>query len=153
VAAASIYLAYELVIVPQRALRDQIRELEQDKQRLETYVTILEHTDRRARIEVLRQAAAPEGKQPTTIRFTETDDQGKPIAASRDMTLPDAEVYIDTLVIKFEDHFVENKDPLKGHACMLFRRIFSSTMRPEDGLPIDPPGHAPEIYAQRAPSS
>jgi hypothetical protein len=153
VAVVSVYLSYELAIVPQRALRDRIRVLEQEKQRLETYVTILEHTDRRARIEVLKQMAAAEGKQQTTIRFTETDDGGKPITASREITLPDAEVYIDTLVIKFEDHFVEDKDLLKGHACMLFRRIFSSTMRPEEGFPIDPPGQAPEIYATRVQSS
>ena len=49
-AVVSVYLSYELVIVPQRALRNRIRELEQDKQRLEAYVTILEHSDRKARI-------------------------------------------------------------------------------------------------------
>jgi len=64
------------------------------------------------------------------------------------MTLPGQEVYFDTLVIKFDDHFVEQDDPLKGHALMLFRRIFSSTMRPEDGLTIDSEGKAPEIYAE-----
>lgn len=152
IAAATVYLCFELVIAPRRALEDRIHQLEQDKQRLEAYVKILEHTDRRARIEVLKQADAPEGRQQTTIRFTETDDDGKPITRPRDITLPDSEVYIDTLVIKFEDHFVENNDPLKGHALMLFRRIFSSTMRPETGFSIDSPGQPPDIYAPRAPS-
>ncbi len=32
---------------------------------------------------------------------------------------------------------------------MLFRRIFSSTQRPEDGFVIDMNGQAPEIYAER----
>jgi hypothetical protein len=149
VAAVSVYLAYELVIVPRRALQDQIVKLEQEKQRLETYLKLLEHTERRARIEVLRQVNDLEGKLQTTIRFTETDAIGKPISASRDMTLPGQEVYFDTLVIKFDDHFVEQDDPLKGHALMLFRRIFSSTMRPEDGFTIDREGEAPEIYAER----
>jgi len=153
IAVAIVLLAYELVIAPRRAMQAQIRQLEQDKQRLESYVKILEHTDRRARIEVLKQADGPDGKQPTTIRFTETDDGGKPIAASREFTFPDAEVYIDTLVIKFEDHFVESNDPLKGHALMLFRRMFSSTMRPETGFPIDSSGNEPEIYAPREQSS
>lgn len=153
IAVAIVFLAYELVIAPRRAMQAQIRQLEQDKQRLESYVKILEHTDRRARIEVMKQVDGREGKQPTTIRFTETDDVGKPIAASREFTLPDPEVYLDTLVIKFEDHFVENNDPLKGHALMLFRRIFSSTMRPEAGFPIDSPGKEPEIYAPREPSN
>jgi hypothetical protein len=161
VAAGSIYLAYQLVILPRRALQDQIQEqretigkLEQEKQRLEVYLKILQHIDRRARVEVLRQTKDPQGNLQTTIRFTETDDSGKPIAISRELTLPGQDVYFDTLVIKFDDHFVENGDPLKGHALMLFRRIFSSNMRAEDGFVIDKEGQPPEIYAeQQAPSA
>jgi hypothetical protein len=160
VAAISIYLAYELVIAPRRALQDQIREqkdtivkLEQEKQRLEAYLKILKHIDRRARVDVLRQAKDPQGNLQTTIRFTETDATGKPINVSQELTLPGREVYFDSLVIKFDDHFVEQGDPLKGQALMLFRRIFSSTMRAEDGFVIDKEGQAPEIYAERqAPS-
>jgi hypothetical protein len=54
-----------------------------------------------------------------------------------------------SLMIKFEDHFVEQSDPLKGEAIMIFRRIFSNTMRPEDGFVIDKEGQPPEIYAAR----
>jgi hypothetical protein len=160
VAAVGIYLAYELVVVPRRALENQIRDqkdaivkLEQDKQRLETYVQILKHTDRRARIEVLKQETDAQGQLRTTIRFTETDANGKPLDASREITLPGQEVYFDTLVIKFDDHFVEQADPLKGQALMLFRRIFSSSMRAEDGFAIDRVGEAPETYVEgQAPS-
>jgi len=161
VAAAGIYLAYELVVKPQRALQDQISEqketilkLEQEKQRLEAYLKILKRIDRRARIEVLRQARDQQGKLQTTIRFTEIDDTGKPMNVSREMTLHGEEVYFDTLVIKFDDHFIEQGDPFKGRALMLFRRIFSSTMRAEDGFVIDIDGQAPEAYAeQQAPSA
>jgi hypothetical protein len=160
VAAASVYLAYDLVVKPRQALQDQIREqkgtilkLEQEKQRLEAFLKILKHIDRRARVEVLRQAKDPQGNLQTTIRFTEIDDSGKPINAFRDLTLPGQEVYFDTLVIKFDDHFIEQGDPFKGRALMLFRRIFSSTMRAEDGFVIDIEGQAPEVYAERqAPS-
>jgi len=154
VAATGIYLAYELVVKPQRALQDQISEqketifkLEQENQRLETYLKILKRIERRARIEVLRQATDLQGTLQTTIRFTETDDTGKPMSVSRDMTLPGQEFYFDTLVIKFYDHFIEEDDPFKGRALMLFRRIFSNTMRPEDGFAIDDEGKAPEAYA------
>jgi hypothetical protein len=159
-AAVGIYLSYELVVVPRRALENQIRaqsetigKLEEEKQKLEAYMKILEHADRRARIEVLRQAKDPQGNLQTTIRFTETDATGKPIDVSREMTLPGQEVYFDTLVIKFDDHFVEQGDPLKGQSLMLFRRVFSSTMRAEDGYTIDMAGQAPEVYAgKQAPS-
>jgi len=158
VAAGSVYLSYELVIAPRRVLQDQIRDqqetiaqLERERNRLETYVKILKRTERRARIEVLRQAPAQQGRRETTIRFTETDASGTPINVSRDLTLPDQEVYIDTLVVKFEDHFIEQEDPLKGHALLVFRRIFSSTMPAEVGFPIDPEGQAPEPYAEGEP--
>lgn len=161
VAAVSVYLAYELVIVPRRALQDQLRaqketivRLEQEKQRLEAYLKILKHIERRARVEVLRQTRDQQGKLQTTIRFTEIDAAGKPMTVSRELTLPGVEFYFDTLVIKFDDHFIEQGDPLKGQSLLLFRRIFSSTMRPEDGFVIDVQGQAPEIYAGRqAPSS
>jgi hypothetical protein len=160
VAAASVYLSYELVVKPRRALQDQIREqkgtilkLEQEKQRLETYLKILKHIDRRARVEVLRQAKDQQGSLQTTIRFTEVDDAGKPINVSRELTVPGQEVYFDTLVIKFDDHFVEQGDPVKGGALMLFRRVFSSTMRAEDGFVIDTEGQEPEVYAERQATS
>jgi hypothetical protein len=159
-AAGSVYLAYEMVILPRQMLQDQIREqkdtivkLQQEKQRLEVYLTVLKHTDRRARVEVLRQVKDQQDHLQTTIRFTETDSTGKPVSVSRELTLPGQEVYFDTLVIKFDDHFIEQSDPLKGQALMLFRRIFSSTQRPEEGFVIDKDGQAPEIYAgQQAPN-
>jgi hypothetical protein len=161
VASGSVYLAYEVFVAPRRALQDQIREqqdtiskLQEDKQRLEAYLKILKHIDRRARVEVLRQGKDQQGNLETTIRFTETDADGKPIAVSRELTLPGQDVYFDTLVIKFEDHFIEDGDPLKGQALMLFRRIFSSKMRAEDGFVIDKEGQPPEVYAEeQAPSA
>jgi hypothetical protein len=156
VAAASVYLSYELVVRPRRELQDQIRQqkdtilrIEQEKQRLEAYLKILKRIDRRARVEVLRQAKDQQGNLQTTIRFTEVDDTGKPINASRELTLPGQEVYFDTLVIKFDDHFIEQGDPIKGAALMVFRRVFSSTMRAEDGFVIDKEGQVPEVYAER----
>ena len=160
VAAASVYLSYELVVKPRQALQDQIRQqqativkLQQDNQRLEAYLKILKHIDRRARVEVLRQEKDQQGNLQTTIRFTEVDDAGKPISTSREFTLPGQEVYFDTLVIKFDDHFVEQGDPIKGAALMVFRRIFSSTMRAQDGFVIDKDGQVPEVYAERQAAS
>jgi len=161
VAAASIFLAYEFLVKPQRILQNQIREqketiarLEQDKQRLETYLKLLKHMERRARVEVLRQAPDATGVLRTTFRFTEIDNDGRPVSAARQYTVPGQEVYFDTMVIKFDDHFVEAGDPLKGRALMLFRRVFSSVMKPEEGFVIDVEGQAPESYAeQQAPNA
>jgi len=156
VLAASIYLGYQFVLGPRWAMQDQIQahketinRLEKEKQRLETYLKILKRIDRRARVEVLRQDNNKQGNLQTTIRFTEIDQSGKPLNASREVTLPGKEFYFDTLVIKFDDRFVEQGDFLKGHALLLFRRIFSSNMRAEDGFVIDKEGQAPDIYSQR----
>ena len=152
----STYLSYQLVVKPRQVMQDQIDsqrhtilQLAQEKLRLEAFLKILKRVDRRARVEVLRQFKDPHDILQTTIRFTEIDDAGKPVSAFRDLTLPGKEVYFDTLVIKFDDHFIEQSDPLKGQALMLFRRIFSSTMRAEDGFVIDVEGQAPEVYAEK----
>src|ERR1035437_9548716 len=78
VAAASVYLSYELIVKPRLAMQNQIREqsatilkLEQENQRLETYLKILKRIERRARVEVLRQAKDQQGVLQTSIRFTE----------------------------------------------------------------------------------
>jgi hypothetical protein len=159
VVSASLYIAYELVVKPRQALQDQIREqkqailkLQQDKERLEAYLKILKHVERRARIEVLKQVKDDRGNQQNTIRFTEIGDDGKPVSAARELTLPGQEIYFDTMVIKFEDHFVEQDDPVKGRALMLFRRIFSNTMRAQDGIVIDAEGQAPGVYSEAGPS-
>jgi hypothetical protein len=94
-----------------------------------------------------------QGSLQTTITFAEVDDAGKPINAAREITLPGQEVYFDTLVIKFDDHFIEQGDPVNGGALMAFRRIFSSTMRAEDGFVIDKEGQVPEAYAERQAAS
>jgi hypothetical protein len=159
-AAAGIYLADRLLIAPQRLLRRQIEEqkfeiarLEGEKQRLETYIKLLRFTERKARIEVLDQHPDEKGAPITRIRFTEIDAAGAPVTAAREFTLTGQEVYIDTLAIKFEDHFVEQGDPLKGRALMLFRRVFTSLMRPEEGFILDRAGQPPEVYArEKAPT-
>jgi hypothetical protein len=160
VGSASLYLTYEFVIKPRQAMLDQIAEqktaisqLEQDNQKLETYLKLLKHFERRARIEVLSQTPDAKGGLLTTLRITEIDDAGKPVSAARDVSLPGQEFYFDALVIKFEDHFVEENDPLKGRALMIFRRVYSNTMKPQEGVVMDAEGREPEVYAgQKAPN-
>lgn len=161
VGTASLYLAYEFIIKPHQALVREIADqkvaitgLESENARLETYLRLLKQFERRARIEVLSRSQDPNGGPLTAVRFTEIDGDGKPVGPSRDLTLPGEEFYFDALVVKFEDHFVEEGDPFKGRALMVFRRIFSNTMKPEDGVILDVSGQAPQVYAaEKAPSA
>jgi hypothetical protein len=159
-AAGGFYLLDQFFFGQQRELerriaqqREQISRLEKDKLRLETYLKLLRYTERRARLEVLKLQKNEQGVPITTVRFTEVDSTGTPVTPSRDFTLTGEEIYIDSLVIKFEDHFVEQSDPLKGRSLLLFRRIFTSRMRPEEGYVLDRQGLPPDVYArEKAPN-
>ena len=159
-AAGGIYLADRMVLAPSRAMqrqleeRDaQIRALTERDQALEAAVRLLRYAERRARLVVLDQAPGPEGHQRTRVRFTELDPQGDPVGEPRELTLDGDEVYVDTLVIKFEDNFVIAGDALKGKALLLFRRIFTDRKRPAEGEVLDKEGQIPQSYAsERAPT-
>ncbi len=160
-AGGGAYLADRLVLEPGRAIqrqlaeRDaQIRELSARNQALEAAVRLLRNTERRARLVVLDQTPGPEGHQRTRIRFTELDAQGDPLGEPRELALDGDEIYVDTLVIKFEDDFVTAGDALKGKALLLFRRIFSDRRRPAEGEVLDREGQIPQSYAaERAPTA
>src|SRR5437870_8320053 len=119
--AGGVYLADRMVLAPGRALqrqlaeRDaQIRALTERNQALEAAVRLLRHTERRARIVVLDQGPGPEGHVRTRVRFTELDAQGDTVGEPRELSLDGDEIYIDALVIKFEDTSVIASDAVEG---------------------------------------
>jgi len=148
--AAGIYLADQLVLAPRRQMEARLAELDKENSHLKTYLKLLEHTERRAQLEVIAQGKDASGETVNRLRFTELDPQGGVVGAQRTMELKGDEVYIDTLVIKFEDHFVEQGDPLKGKALLLFRRLFTNRIKPDDGYILDKNGVPPELYAARS---
>jgi hypothetical protein len=159
--AGGIYLADRLVMAPGRAMeqrlaeRDaQIRALKEREQALEAAVRLLRHTERRARIVVLDQGRGDDGQVVTRIRFSELSPEGEPVGEPREFTVTGDEVYVDTLVIKFEDEFVTGGDALKGRSLLLFRRIFGDRHRPVDAHVLDREGQMPQAYAsEKAPSA
>ncbi len=152
--AGGIYLVDQAFLAPRRKLEVRIVELDKENNRLKTYLKLLEYTERRAQLEVISQTKDEAGETVNKLRFTELDPQGGVIGEQRTVEILGDEIYVDTLVIKFEDHFVEQGDPLKGKALLLFRRIFTNRVKPDDGYDIDRGGVAPMIYASRtAPSA
>src|SRR5215470_3511498 len=155
--AGGVYLTDQLFIAPGRALQRQLAErdaqikvLTEQNQALEAAVRLLRHTERRARLVVLDQTIVPGGHPRTRVRFSELDGQGEP----RELVLEGDEVYVDALVIKFEDTSVMGGDALKGKALLLFRRIFTDRRRPAEGEVLDREGQMPQSYAaERAPTA
>lgn len=151
--AAGIYMADQLVLAPRRQLEAKVAKLEAETLRLKTYLKLLEYTERRAQLEVISQTKDAAGETLNKLRFTELDPQGGVVGAQRVLEIKGEEVYVDTLVIKFEDHFVEEADPLRGKALLLFRRIFTNRVKPDDGYVLDRNGAPPDLYAGRTPPS
>jgi hypothetical protein len=159
--AGGVYLADQMVLAPSRALQRQlaereaeIRALTERNQALEAAIRLLRHTERRARLVVLDQGSTTDGVVRTRVRFTELDSQGDPIGEPRELSLDGDEIYVDALVIKFEDTSVIAGDALKGKALLLFRRIFTDRRRPAEGEVLDREGQMPQSYAaERAPTA
>lgn len=84
------------------------------------------------------------GSVKTTFTFTELDPSEEPYGQKRVFTVEGDCLYIDSMVIKFEDKYIEKGDDFKGKALCLIRRVFSEKQRPDDGFPIDPEGHTPQ---------
>ena len=157
----SIYVADRLILAPGREMQrrlaerdEQIRALTEQAQALEAAVRLLRHTERRARIVVLDQTPGSDGHLVTRLRFSELDSGGNPIGEPREFSVTGDEVYVDTLVIKFDDAFVTGGDALKGRSLLLFRRIFGDRHRPVDAHILDREGQMPHAYAaEKAPSA
>ena len=135
--------------------REEIHELEvalterdQRIRALDVALQLLKVDHRLARIEVLAQGSTPEAPDRirTRLRFTELGPDGEPIGAGREITVMGKTVYVETLVVKFGDAYVEQGDPLRGTSICLFRRLFGDEQRPIDGESLDAAGLQPLAY-------
>src|SRR4051794_34638826 len=103
---------------------------------------------------VARFTAVDQTKDETTgevsslIEFVELNDEGHPIDTPRQFRIRGDIVYIDGWVVKFEDKYVEQADLERGTSLLLFKRIFGSGQKPDEGLPLDEFGSAPRAYAR-----
>ena len=115
---------------------------------LEASLRLLKVDHRLARIEVLEQQTQdghPESVR-TRVLFTELDTEGAPLGPGLEAEIEGRLLYLETLVIKFGDRFVEGGDSLRGTSICLFRRMFGEHQPPTEGIPIDTVGMHPPVY-------
>ncbi|QDU55994.1 hypothetical protein [Aeoliella mucimassa] len=124
----------------------RIDELQEDLDRVQTAVRLLKLHRRLARVEVLDQQTDESGQLQTKIRFIEVADEGQPIGEPAELTLEGDRVYIEYLVVKFDDQYVEQADIERGTAICLFERIFGENQNPDEGFVIDKVGSRPNAY-------
>jgi hypothetical protein len=132
-------------------IETQERELAEQAKKislLELSMQFLKVDHRVARIDVLSQEAVegePERVR-TRVRFVELDRSGEPLGEGREAEVEGRTVYVETLVIKFDDAAVEAGDALRGTSICLFRRLFGEAQRPSEGVPLDDAGVQPLAY-------
>jgi len=122
----------------------QIQQLQQQVQEKEQAIGRLETHYRKAQIVVTDQSTT-DGQVHTTLLFVEYRPDGSALPAKQ-FTIEGNEAHFDAEVIKFNDEYVKEGDPLRGHSIMLFLRVYGAHQAPAEGFAIDEPGHIPQIY-------
>ncbi len=121
--------------------RARIRELE-----LAMWLLKVHH--RVARVDVLDQG--PSDTDPnqiiTKVRFVELGHAGEEAGPVREIEIQGKVLYLEGLVIKFEDDYVEGADALRGSSVAIFKRVFSENQAPSEGTAIDRPRMHPLPY-------
>ncbi|MBL7130793.1 MAG: hypothetical protein ISS45_05270 [Candidatus Omnitrophica bacterium] len=107
------FLTYKFIaryINENKILKEVISRLEADSRIAEVLVTDV-HYDENA------------GKKSTTIKLLEYDTQAKPLEP-RYFTFPGNIIQFQSLVIRFDDFYIKNKDLLRGKSAYLFWKVF-----------------------------
>jgi hypothetical protein len=132
-----------------RAKDGEIAKLTANVKKLETALYYLKLDHRVARFTAVDQTKdETTGEVFTKIEFVELNDEGQPIERPRQFRIPGDTVYIDGWVVQFDDKYVEQADLERGTSLLLFKRIFGSGQKPDDGFPLDEVGSAPRKYAR-----
>src|SRR5207253_9704500 len=126
----------------------EIAQLNDRIDKLQTALRLLKIDHRIARFSGVEQSKdESSGETTTLIEFVELNDEGHPIDTPRQFRIRGGTVYIDGWVVKFEDKYVEQADLERGTSLLLFKRIFGSGQKPDDGYPLDAFASAPSAYA------
>lgn len=124
-------------------LGQQIVEKNEEIARLDTALRLIKVDRRLAEVRVVDQEENADGDLSTTIEFVEVNEEGHPIDEPRQFTLRGDTVYVEYLIVKFEDRLVEIGESV---SISTFRRIFGEYMEPQQGFAIDLPGRRPGAY-------
>jgi len=119
-------------------------------ERLETTMRLLKLSHRIARLRVVdQQKNAQNGRLETTVEFFEVNDEGAPVDdRRRQFKVEGDRIYVECLVAKFEDKYIEHSDLDRSTAICLFQRIFGEYQQPQDGYELDKIGSSPTSYVR-----
>jgi len=102
----------------------QLRSLFQEKEALKKVISIFQADSRIAQILVTNvEFKEEDSKVYTTIKFLEYDINQKPLIP-RYFTFPGNIIQFQSLVIRFEDIYIQSQDKLKGRSAYFFWKVF-----------------------------
>ncbi len=127
----------------------ELRRLIEENDRIKTSLRLLKVDRRLANIEVLETSTNEAGEPTMLVRFTELDEFGTPIGASRDFQLRGDKMYVDCWVVKFGDKYVEQADALRSASLCVFKGIYGNLDGPEGAKSLDSASEEayPDVYA------
>ncbi len=131
-------------------LSTEIEQKNKQLERFETSIRLLKLSHRIARLRVLDQTTDPEsGRLISNIEFFEVNADGAPLGDQpKQFQIEGNRVYVECLVVKFEDRYIEQADLDRATAICLFQRIFGEFQQPQDGFTLDQVGSSPTSYAR-----
>jgi hypothetical protein len=127
------------------AAERRLREAEARNQQLQQIVGRLSAERRVAEVLVTEQSRSGDGVLHTDLLLVETSHDGAALPPKA-FRVDGDQVHIDAMVIKFDRHFVQEGDPLRGHSVALFTRIYGDAQAPATATFIDRPGTVPDVY-------
>ena len=122
----------------------RLHEVERKNEQLNQIVTRLSDEKRVAEVLVTDQKTI-DGVLNTTLLFVEYGKDGASLPP-RSFTIRGKMVHVSAQVIRFEQNFVREGDPLRGQSIALFTAIYGDRQNPVDAQRIDEPGKIPEVY-------
>ena len=110
-------------------------------QQLETAMWLLKLNHRVARFTVLEVGADPDDpdRHRATVEFVELGPEGEPVGEPRVIPIVGKRLYVEGLVIKFEDSYVEGGDLLRGSSVAILQRAWGEDQPASEGTPLDTP--------------
>lgn len=131
------------------ALEVDIEQKKAEIQRLDTALRLHKMQRRLAKLRVVDVATDPAtGKTHSDIEFWQLSDAGDPIGQPKRLQVEGDMVFVDYLVVKFDDKYVEQADLERGTSICMFHRLFGEYQKPKDGFELEQPGTHPGAYSR-----
>lgn len=129
--------------------QEEFEKAKEENDKLKTSMQLLKVDRRMANVEIMDVAKNEDGEPTMTVRFTEYDQLGEVVGASKDFELRGDKMYVDCWVVKFGDKYIEEADALRSASLCVFKSIFGNLDGPEGSFSLDSSSEDayPSIYS------